>query len=150
MQNAFYGCSNRPIVFPVEVSSCVQADDFATVVDVPQPVTLDQRRRADALHRPVVHAAGSQFGIGVLPEKFAVGFPKTDQTSQILPGWKPFQETCAVVCTDEYTATGNNGRAIGLTAQTSVPFDVLAARELTGLSVLLAHIPSCDNSHSMK
>ena len=62
----------RPIVLVVTKALRIETDKFATVRNIIKLVAFDKRRRADALKRPIVYATGSEFFIGMLPEKFSV------------------------------------------------------------------------------
>jgi hypothetical protein len=50
-----------PVVLAVEEALGVEADDLAAARDEPDPVPVGARRAANALERPVVHAARGQF-----------------------------------------------------------------------------------------
>ncbi len=88
------------VVLAVVKTVGVQADDFAPVGDVPQAIALAIGRAADALLRPIVHAALRQLGVGVLPEELARLLVEAQQAAQIDRGRIPLDVAGAVVGAD--------------------------------------------------
>ena len=82
----------------------VEAAHFAAVGDEPQPIALAVGHRADALVRPVVHAARRQLGAGVLPQKLAVLDVEAQQAAEIDVGRIPLEIRGRVVAAHEHLA----------------------------------------------
>ena len=74
---------DRPVVLAVAEAVDVQAPDHAAVAGVVDVGALDERRRGDALIRPVVGAARRQLLVGLLPEELAVRFAERHQHAAI-------------------------------------------------------------------
>ena len=70
---------HRPVIHAVVKTLGVEADALRRGWSRTTAVAFDQRRGANALHRPVVNAAGGQLFAGVLPEEFAVRFVEAEQ-----------------------------------------------------------------------
>ena len=103
----------------------VDALEHAAVGDIPEPVPFDQRRAADALQRPIVHAAGDQLFVGILPKEFAVGLVEAEQDAQIDIGRIALQIAGPVVGADEHLAVGHDRVAVALRPEPGDPLDVL-------------------------
>jgi len=61
----------------------IEADDLAPIIHVPKALALAIRRAADALLRPIVHAALGQFRAGILPEEFPCLLVEAKQAAQV-------------------------------------------------------------------
>src|SRR5262249_14694760 len=89
---------------------------------------LDERRRGNALVRPVIGAPRRQLLVGLLPEKFTVRFAKRHQdaaVARLLGIAHAF-----VVRPDEHHAAGDHGVAVALRSEIRNPLPVLLALDV--------------------
>src|SRR5213594_2473526 len=100
------------VVLAITEAVDVEAKDDAAIADVIEPVSLDQRRRCDALERPIVRAARLQFQVRVLPEELAVGFAESHENAAIT--WLLWIAQQLIVGTDESHSPGYNRVAVAL------------------------------------
>ena len=121
----------------------IEAADLAAVGHEPQAVAFDERRRADALQRPVVNSARRQLLAGVLPEETPVLFAKGEQAAEIDFTRGPRQIRRRVVRADKNFAAGDGRPAVGLAAQRRRPFHVASGpgQPRTRAAVELARVP---------
>src|SRR5690606_26225034 len=131
------------IVFAVVEALSIQALHFATAGDEPQAFAFHQRRAADALQRPVVHAAGGQLFAAVLPEELAVALAEGQQAAQVDVGRVALQPAAAVIGAHVNLAAGDHRVAVGLRAQPRNPLDVFTgtSHPFAGFVVELADVP---------
>ena len=95
----------------------IQAANFAATGDEPELFTVDQRRAADTLQRPVVNATGRKLRTRMLPQERSILLIEAQQNTQVDRLWIPLQVAIVVVGPDIDFAIGNNGIAIGLRTQ---------------------------------
>jgi hypothetical protein len=69
------------IVLVVVKTFGVEATNLAAAGNEPQAFTFNERRGADALHGPVMDAAGGQLLAAVLPEKLAIFLVEGEQNA---------------------------------------------------------------------
>ena len=116
---------------PSRKPSSVDRHQLAAVRDVVDDAVLDQRRRADALVRPVVGAPGGQLVVHRLPQELAVGLAERHQDA-LVP--LDVRDPCSalVVGADEHHAAGDDRVAVGLRAELGHPLDVLLGLDVPG------------------
>src|SRR5207247_98126 len=111
------------------------------IADVPDPLALDRRRRADALFGPVHDPAGRQLVVDELPEELAVRLAEAHDDALVAAYL--LVARAVVVGADEDLAAGDGRPAVGLAAQVGRPEDVLllARRDApVGRRVLLEQV----------
>ena len=74
---------HRTVVLFVAKTFGIERNQLAAIGHIVKPVAFDQRRRGDALKRPIVHAARRQLFVGVLPEELSVGFVESHEYAAI-------------------------------------------------------------------
>ena len=114
------------VVFTIAKTLGVEALHLPATGHVPEPVTLNERRTADPLERPVVNTARGELFARVLPEEGAVVHVEGQKAAQIGGGRIPLEPALAVVCAHENPAPRHHGIAIRLAAESGHPGDVLA------------------------
>ena len=99
------------------------AEDDAAVARVVEAVADDERRRGDALERPVIGAARLELRVRVLPEELAGGLAERHQHAAIAGLLRIAQQL--VVRADEDHAARDDRVAVALRAELGHPLDVL-------------------------
>src|SRR6266404_3414355 len=103
----------------------IQTQNFAAIADQINAVVLDGYGRGDAALRPIEINILVALGHDQLPEESARGLLEAHQYASIPPmlriAW------IAIICADVNAPAGDNGRGVGLRAELSRPFDVLAS-----------------------
>ncbi len=118
------------VVLAVAEAVGVGGHDLAAVRDVVDAVVVDVGRRADALLRPVVDAAGGQLVVGHLPEELAVG--GAERHHHALVAFGAGAAPALVVGADVDLPAMDDRAGVGLRAELLVPLDVLAAGDVPG------------------
>ena len=114
---------DRPFVLAVAEAVDVEAPDDAAIARVVEPRALDQRRRSDALIRPVVGAARRQLLVRLLPQELAGLFLERHQHAAVARLLRIAQRF--VVRADEHHAAGDDRVAVALRAELGDPLHVL-------------------------
>ncbi len=112
------------VVLAVVKAIGVETDDLAAIIHVPQPVPLAIRRAADALLRPVVHAALRKLGAGILPEELPRLLVEAKQAAQVDGAGIALDVAGTVVCADENFAVGDDRIAVRLRTELGGPAEV--------------------------
>ena len=114
---------NGPSFCLVAEALDVDRHDLAAVRNVVDDSVLDERRRADALERPVVRAPRGQLVVDGLPQERAIRFLEGHQDALVALDRRVLHRF--VVGADEHDAVGDDGIAVGLRAELGHPLDVL-------------------------
>ena len=118
------------IVLAIDEAFGVQASDFAAACDIPESVSIDQRCTANALVRPIVHAARRELFAAVLPEELAGRIVEADQATQVDGRRITLDVTRPIVCADVRLAVGYDWISISFRTQSGRPTDVLACFDI--------------------
>ena len=114
----------RPVVLAVVPEALdVHRHDLAAVRHVVRDPVFDERRRTDALERPVVRAPGGQLVVDGLPEERAIRLLERHEDALVALDRRVLHRF--VVGPDEHDAVGDDGIAVGLRAELGDPLDVL-------------------------
>ena len=121
----------------------IEADDFTTVGDNPETITLDQRRTADTLFRVVDVSPHFELFGRMLPEKLPIRLTEGQEAPEVDVVRIAFQISGAVVGGAEHLAAGDHGATVALAAEFGHPLDMLGrlALPLAGSEVETAHVP---------
>ena len=112
-----------PSFLPSRKPVDVQAPQHAAVADVVDPAVLDERRRGDALIRPVVRAARRQLLVRLLPQELAGRLAERHQHAAIARLFRIPRRF--VVGADEHHAARHDRVAVALRAELGHPLHVL-------------------------
>ena len=108
----------------------VDRHQLAAVRHVIDDAVLDQRRRADALERPVVRAPRRQLVVHRLPHELAVRLAERHQDALVALDLGIL--VALVVGADEDQAVGDDRVAVGLRPELGHPLDVLLRLDVPG------------------